>query len=646
MVDNPRIWSRHDDDSTDTDSDGGGNGPPDDAGHDDNALQVASRLRLTAQAPVNVRRSESKGSGPASGLESVFKPRGGGHGARSLAHTMVDTPRIWARYDDDSADTDSDGGGKGTRDDAGLDDTAPEGARKVPPPEIDAHSALIDAATRGDVSRVAALLEQHRDARGEGILGPGTADGRTALHAATLAPLDRRIPVARLLLSAGVDAAALDHGSASACHLAMGAADIALHQLLAAHLGAQTARDLEAGDVPGAMRCAAAGADLLTEPVPGCTLLALAAQQGCKALVEAVLASLPASRQAAWIDRAAEAGQTAMHRAAARGHRAVYEVLRQAGGNDRVPDATGRTPRRLWMDQLRRALQAGANAEALAIVRAGFVGPADEAIAGRTLLSYAASGRHAALLRALLEPIPSRRVRTALIDTGDARGRTAMHWAAEVGNREVYGILLQAGGTDDVRCDRGVTPAELARELRDCRGIDYRVIGLDAERKAFASGVLRRALETLSDTTRRALLGTTIEVHLLAEGHRLSEVHGLVDDEGAAGQTSPRLDNGTARIAIRARHLAADVLCHEFGHVVHLFGLTPQQRAEVSRLYEATRRGGRFISDYARTNAEEYFCEGVSAFLGEDGNAQWRAALRQTDGGLYAMLRRVFDPAG
>lgn len=92
-----------------------------------------------------------------------------------------------------------------------------------------------------------------------------------------------------------------------------------------------------------------------------------------------------------------------------------------------------------------------------------------------------------------------------------------------------------------------------------------------------------------------------------------------------------------------------DVSAHEIAHVVLDHGVTDAERRTVRDAFNARQRaGGPWTDDYARSNAGEYFAQGVNAYFGENttsGQARDVGWLQQNDPRLHQVLEGIFGPA-
>ena len=97
-----------------------------------------------------------------------------------------------------------------------------------------------------------------------------------------------------------------------------------------------------------------------------------------------------------------------------------------------------------------------------------------------------------------------------------------------------------------------------------------------------------------------------------------------------------------------------NILIHEFGHTIHEFGLAaadPTFQGRLDAAFAAAREHGRWEGTYARSNAAEYWAEGVQSWFScnrtndrEHGTINSPAAVREHDPPLAALLEEVFGP--
>ncbi len=90
-------------------------------------------------------------------------------------------------------------------------------------------------------------------------------------------------------------------------------------------------------------------------------------------------------------------------------------------------------------------------------------------------------------------------------------------------------------------------------------------------------------------------------------------------------------------------------LVHELGHIVHLYGMSREDRREVDRLYAAQKRARAGMcadaSRLAAKNAKEYIAEATAAYFGVQSDGVWsvdRAWLTEHEPALFALLERLY----
>ena len=87
---------------------------------------------------------------------------------------------------------------------------------------------------------------------------------------------------------------------------------------------------------------------------------------------------------------------------------------------------------------------------------------------------------------------------------------------------------------------------------------------------------------------------------------------------------------------------------HEFAHTVHTKGLSKDERARVTALYEARKRaGGPWTEAYGASNELEYFAQATNCYFRQNkgigqNDPGW---LEANDPGLHAFLAQVYGPA-
>lgn len=114
------------------------------------------------------------------------------------------------------------------------------------------------------------------------------------------------------------------------------------------------------------------------------------------------------------------------------------------------------------------------------------------------------------------------------------------------------------------------------------------------------------------------------------DGRRYRQLRGVGGRHAATGIEKLR----------EAAELGFNVYAHEFAHQLHRFALPPARVTEVSALYRAAERRGRFLDWYAASNEDEYFAQGYEAFVSH----AKRGCLKETQHHTRADLARV-DPA-
>jgi ankyrin repeat protein len=144
-----------------------------------------------------------------------------------------------------------------------------------------------------------------------------------------------------------------------------------------------------------------------------------------------------------------EAGRTALHCAAERGHNKVVITLLEGGADPSVQDVDGNTA-------LHWAAERGYNKVVMALLEGG-VDPSVQAENGYTALHWAAERGYDEVVMALLE-------RGADSSVQDKDGYTALHHAAERGYNKVVMALLEGGVDPSVQAKNGYTALHWAAE--------------------------------------------------------------------------------------------------------------------------------------------------------------------------------------
>jgi ankyrin repeat protein len=280
--------------------------------------------------------------------------------------------------------------------------------------------ALVDAAARGDLAAVRALLGQQSD------VNSAQVDGTTALHASVHAD---RLDIADLLLRAGAKAAAADRYGVTPMYLASlnGNADM-------------IRRLLDAGVDPNAV-----------DP-GGETALMTAARTGAPAPLRVLL-----ERGAAVDAREPEFGQTALMIAVREDQPEAIDILLEAGASVNAQTRKGPTP--AFVPPCKGT---GCGSEGVGINRGGVPdrGRRAEVKGGMTPLLYAARDGRVSAARRLVET-------GADLEIPDANGIRPLLMSLLNGKLEVAGYLVSKGA--DVNADDfwGRTPLWAAVEYRN-----------------------------------------------------------------------------------------------------------------------------------------------------------------------------------
>jgi ankyrin repeat protein len=279
---------------------------------------------------------------------------------------------------------------------------------------------LADAAERGDVPAVRALIAQKIDVNATRI------DGTTALHAAVHAD---RLEIADLLIKAGANAAVKDRYGVTPLYLA------------AVNGNAEMIR-----------RLLDAGVDANTTDPGGETALMTAARTGATAALRLLL-----DRGAAVDAREPEFQQTALMIAVRENHGPAVDLLIKAGASLNVQTRKGPTP--AFVPPCKGT---GCGSEGVGINRGGLPdrGRRAEVKGGMTPLLYAARDGHVEAARLLVAAGADR-------ELADGNGIRPLLMAALNGQIAVARLLVEAGA--DVNADDfwGRSPLWAAVEYRN-----------------------------------------------------------------------------------------------------------------------------------------------------------------------------------
>jgi ankyrin len=279
---------------------------------------------------------------------------------------------------------------------------------------------LVDAATRGDVTTVRALIAKKIDVNAPRV------DGTTALHAAVNAD---RLDIADLLLRAGARAAAADRYGVTPLYLASlnGNADM-------------IRRLLDAGVDPNAV-----------DP-GGETALMTAARTGAPAPLRVLV-----ERGAAIDAREPEFGQTALMIAVLENQQQAIDLLLEAGASPNSQTRKGPTP--AFVPPCKGT---GCGSEGVGINRGGVPdrGRRAEVKGGMTPLLYAARDGRLSSARRLADA-------GADLELADANGIRPLLMALLNGKLDVASFLLSKGANINADDFWGRTPLWAAVEYRN-----------------------------------------------------------------------------------------------------------------------------------------------------------------------------------
>lgn len=361
-----------------------------------------------------------------------------------------------------------------------------------------AATPLVDAAARGDIAAVRALLAQGAPA------DAAQGDGATALHWAAYRG-DAEMAV--LLLDSGADPKAANDLGVTPLHLAAAA-----------------------GSAPIVTRLLAAGADPNATATPGVTPVMEAARVGA---VEAVRALIAAGADVNARERTRN--QTALMWAASRRHPEVVRALLEAGA-----DVHARSRRRT----LTVMLDDGPSRT----VKTSRQDAAQIGAGGSTALLFAARSGDAQSARLLIEA-------GAELDAAGADGNTALVLATFAGHPEVARVLLDAGADPNtagagysalhaaaLRGDLATTRALIARGA----DVNARLINGSPVRRFGSQWALPR---TMKGATPLMVAAVFLELDIMRALLEAGADHTLALDDG----TTPLLAAAGIDVETRAR---------------------------------------------------------------------------------------------
>ena len=198
-------------------------------------------------------------------------------------------------------------------------------------------------------------------------------------------------------------------------------------------------------------------------------------------------------------------------------------------------------------------------------------------------------------------------------------------------------------------------------------GIDVRVMAADQATAAVLATCARRFLSVLSPPVASSLAPYEVRVETPPAGHRLSDLQDIaaspvdavavgtaVDASAGAAAGTPVTDAGASRAHI-AVGIAPDavarcdsVMAHEGAHLVFDRGLSPPEISREEGLYQQAQSRRLFVSEYASTDAYEYWCESTMAYLGQGwgGDPDYqRGWLQRNDPQLIELLADAYSGA-
>lgn len=168
---------------------------------------------------------------------------------------------------------------------------------------------------------------------------------------------------------------------------------------------------------------------------------------------------------------------------------------------------------------------------------------------------------------------------------------------------------------------------------------------------AYGAAIVGQTLDRFGKNALSFAVRSGIRVTLLVRGERYAAASPALSRMGLDVDAWPAPPAGLFVVEERTVYLrsrSAMTVAHEFGHAldcalgggVYRSGIDPEVRALFANATE-------FVTPYASTGIDEYFAEGLRAFVeANDVTSHWpratKARLRKVDVGLYAYVDRLF----
>src|SRR4051794_3908428 len=213
---------------------------------------------------------------------------------------------------------------------------------------------------------------------------------------------------------------------------------------------------------------------------------------------------------------------------------------------------------------------------------------------------------------------------------------------------------------------------EAAADAPTLKVVDH---GSSSAASAAATSGMNEVLTNLQAANAKALKGQTIELHIIPQDKKLTELDeykylaGTKTFDGRdyseiRGAGGARVNAKLIRYAIAEEQVTpisgkasgyamGFVQSHESGHVVHDFGLTDDQKKEMTKAFDArTKAAGPWLApaSYTSANENEYFAQCTAAWFGhpysssdDDKKTYTREWLKSNDAAMHTLLGKIYS---